>query len=271
MTSQKISVVVQFMVALVLLSTPNMALLAQEEGKGDLEDFADDYGEEESEKDSESDEMAEFFLYAFLENIGDIVQLWGGTPETEFGPFPSFPYAEGEGFLTDSNNFRSYFFNTEFNYHYLRSSLKSYILKWETQFVRRSKLSFDLAVYEEDLIDEFGARRDYLTFYGLRYGQAIYRTQQLIVNLEGGFRGFHRHRAHGGVELAIDLQLFPKKPLVIETEVAAAYVSNGPLYTVESSVGILLGRFEFLGGMRILKNKSTDLLDGFRLGLRIWY
>jgi len=54
------------------------------------------------------------------------------------------------------------------------------------------------------------------------------------------------------------------------TEVAA-YVTNGWLFTVESSAGILLGRVELLAGLRILKNQSPDLLDGFRVGLRIWY
>ncbi len=134
-------------------------------------------------------------------------------------------------------------------------------------------MSFDLSVYEEDRFDnEFGNRsKDHITFLGIRYGYALYRTPQLIVNLEGGFRGIYRNRSHGGPELAIDLQLFPKRPLIIETELAVAYVSNSPLYTVESSAGIALGRFEILGGLRILKNKSNDLLDGFRIGLRVWY
>ncbi|MFQ5769698.1 MAG: hypothetical protein ACE5HX_04120 [bacterium] len=273
MKALKIIFLLFFVFIFISLYFPSEILFAQEKGKGDLEDFADDYGEEESDSDSDSDDAVEFFLFAFFDNIGDLLQLWGHTPETEFGPYPSFPYAEGDGFMTPSNNFRSYFFNTEFNYHYLKSNLRGYLFKWETQFVGSSKLSFDLSVYEEDLIDnEFGFRStDRLTFFGVRYGHALYRTSQLIVNLEGGFRGFHRNSSHGGVEVALDLQLFPQKPLVIETELAAAYVSNGPLYTVESSAGFLLGRFEILGGLRILKNKSADLLDGFRLGLRVWY
>ncbi|MFQ5638032.1 MAG: hypothetical protein ACE5IR_08560 [bacterium] len=254
-----------------LLCLTQVTSYSQEKGKGDLEDFADGFGEEESGNDSDSDDAAGFFLYVLLENIGDIAQLWGGTPGTQFGPFPSFPYAEGNGFMAASDQFRSYFFNTEFSYHHLNENLRSYIFKWETQFVHNSKLSFDLAVYEEDLRDEFGSFKDRLSYFGVRYGYAVYRTSNLIVNLEGGFRGFHRNRAHGGVELAVDLQLFPQKPLIIETEVAAAYVSNGPLYTIESSAGVMLGRVELLGGIRILKNKSSDLLDGFRVGLRIWY
>ncbi|MCG8607085.1 hypothetical protein MJD09_19140, partial [bacterium] len=108
---------------------------AQEKGKGDLEDFADDYEEDKPEKDSSSDEAVEFFLWAFFNSIGDLAYLWGGTPETEFGPFPSFPYADGDGFMTNSDDFRSYFFNTEFNYQYLTSHSRSFGLKWETQFV----------------------------------------------------------------------------------------------------------------------------------------
>ncbi|RMF59199.1 MAG: hypothetical protein D6743_16640 [Calditrichaeota bacterium] len=245
---------------------------AQEKGKGDLEDFADDFGDEEKGEEDDSDDAASFFLYAFFDNFSDFVKLWGGTPETEFGPFPSFPYAEGEGFMATADNYRSYFFNTEVSYHYLNGNLRSFLFKWETQFVRKSKLSLDVAFYQETLFDRnFGTFRDRLAFYGLRYGYAVYRSPQLLLNIEAGFRGFQRNTVHGGPEIALDLQLFPRKPLVIETEFAAAYVSNAPLYTFESSLGVLMGRFELLGGVRILKNRSSDLLDGFKLGLRIWY
>lgn len=259
------------LVGFLFFSLKPTELLSQEKGKGDLEDFADDFGEEESGSDSDSEDAAEFFLWVFFENIGEISKLWGGTPGTEFGPFPSHPYAAGDGFMANSNNFRSYFFNTELSYHHLNDDLRSYIFKWETQFIHSSKLAFDLAVYEEDLFDEYGPYKDRLTFWGVRYGHALFRSPQFILNLEGGFRGFHRNTTHGGPEIAVDLQLFPQKPLVIETKLAAAYVSNGPLYTVESSAGILFGRFEVLAGMRILKNKSADLLDGFKVGFRIWY
>ncbi|MFQ5709635.1 MAG: hypothetical protein ACE5HO_19435, partial [bacterium] len=153
----------------------------------------------------------------------------------------------------------------------LGSDLRSYIFKWESQFVHRSKLSFDVSYYEENVLNQFNeVGKDRLTLYGLRYGYALYRTPQVLFNIEGGFRGFHRSRYHGGVEIAGDLLLFPKKPLVIETEMAAAYVSNGPLYTIESSAGIILGNFEILAGFRLLKSENT-LLDGYRIGLRIWY
>lgn len=259
------------LVGSILLNTQTNNLFAQEEGKGELEDFADDYGEEDSDSDSGADDAAEFFIWAFFENIGDLAQLWGRTPETEFGPYPTSPYAESDGFMSTSNEYRSYFFNTELNYHYLGHNylgyeLRSYIFKWETQFVSSSKLSFDFSVYEEDK----GSGKDRLTIYGIRYGQALYRTSQLIVNLEGGFRGFQRNGTHGGVEVATDLLLFPKKPFIIETELAAAYVSNGPLFTIESSAGIIIGRFELLGGFRLLKSKDS-ILDGFRVGLRMWY
>jgi hypothetical protein len=261
--------------ALLTLSMLSAAssLSAQEKDKGDLEDFADDYEEDKPKDDSSSDEAVEFFLWAFFNSIGEMAHLWGGTPETEFGPFPSFPYSDGDGFMTNSEEFRSYFFNTEFNYQFLTSHSRSYGLKWETQFVGTNKLSFDLSVYEESRADGSSLRqsKDYLTFFGARYGHALYRSPQIILNLEGGFRGFHYRRSHGGVEAAIDLQMFPRKPLIVETELAAAYVSNGPLYTVETSAGFLFGRVEVLGGFRILKNKSSELLDGFRLGLRVWY
>lgn len=254
---------------LLLVYMPSNTLFAQEQekGKGELEDFGDDYGDEDSESDSEAEDAAEFFVIAFFENFGDFVRLWGRAPGTESGPYPSFPYDKSDGFMADSSNYRSYFFTTEITYHDMSPDpVKSLIFKWESQFVQRSKLSFDLSIYEEDL----GLRKDHLSIYGLRYGYALYRTPQFIVNLEGGFRGFQRNKVHGGVEVAVDAQLFPKKPLIIETELAAAYVSNGPLYTVESSAGILLDRFEILGGMRLLKSKDT-ILDGFRVGLRIWY
>jgi hypothetical protein len=244
---------------------------AQDDKKGELEDFADDYGEEDDDDSSGSDEAVEFFLYAFFDSFADFVRLWGQTPGTEFGPYPSHPYAGGAGFMSYADDFRSYFFNTEMSYHHLSSNLRSYNFKWETQFVRSSKLSFDLSVYDESIFTSFRSRHDRLTFYGVRYGHALYRSEQVLLNIEGGFRGFYRRSSHGGPELALDMQLFPRKPLIIETEVAAAYVSNGMLYTVESSAGVIVGRFEILGGMRILKNKSADLLDGFRVGLRIWY
>ncbi len=246
---------------------------SQEKGKGDLEDFADDYGEEESDDDESGDSGTDFFLYLLLDNIVDVAQLWGGTPGTAVGPYPSFPYQSLDGFMHSEADFRSYYFNTEFDVHYLNENLRSYLFKWETQFAHSSKLSFDVAVYEEDLVDrEFGGtRKDHLTFFGVRYGHALYRSPQIILNLEAGFRGFQRNAAHGGPEIALDLQLFPKRPLILETEIAAAYVSNGALYTVESSAGVAIDRFEVLGGIRILKNKSQDLLDGFRIGLRVWY
>ncbi len=119
---------------------------AQEKGKGDLEDFADDFGEEESGEDSDSEDAGRFFLWLFFESVSEISHLWGGTPETEFGPFPSHPYAGGDGFMSHSDDYRSYFFNTEFSYHHVnRSNVTSFMLKWETQFVRSSKLAFDLA------------------------------------------------------------------------------------------------------------------------------
>lgn len=252
--------------ALFLFTTSTTKLLAQEKEKGELEDFADDYDDEDSDEDSAAEDAAEFFIIAFFNNFEDFVRLWGHTPETKSGPYPSFPYAENEGFMTASDEYRSYYFNTEFNYHNLGSDLRSFIFKWETQFVHRSKLSIDYSVYEEYV----AFTKDRLSIYGIRYGYALYRTPQLIFNLEGGFRGFQRNKVHGGVEVAADLLLFPKRPLVIETELAAAYVSNSPLYSVESSAGILLGRFEILGGVRLLKSKDS-LLDGFRVGLRIWY
>lgn len=271
MKTTKWALVFCLLLCVSLVNLPSTSLRAQEKGKGDLEDFADDFGEEDSEDSEDSNEAVEFFLWVLFDNIGDLAQLWGRTPGTEFGPFPSYPYAAGEGFMTNRNEFRSYFFNTEFSYHYLNENLRSYLFKWETQFVGRSKLSFDLSVYEEDLIDEIGPYKDHITFWGVRFGYAPLRTEHLILNLEGGFRGFYRNVAHGGVEIAADLQFFPKRPLVIETELAAAYLNNGPLYTVDSSVGVIFGRFEILGGIRILKNKSSDLLDGYRIGLRIWY
>ncbi len=244
---------------------------AQKKGKGDLEDFTDDYDEEESDSEGDDSDTAEFFIWVFLNNIGEIAQLWGRTPGTEFGQFPAFPYAEGQGFLNAANDYRSYFFTTELNYHMLNEDLRSYMFKWETQFVHKSKLSFDMAVYEEDRIDEFGSFKDHLTFFGFRYGYAVYQTPQIIANLEVGFRGFHRHTTHGGPELALDLTIFPKKPLIFEMELAAAYVSNGALYTAEASAGLAIGRIEILGGLRVLKNKDSDLLDGFRVGVRFWY
>ncbi|MCH8953919.1 hypothetical protein IIA28_01165 [candidate division KSB1 bacterium] len=246
---------------------------AQEKGTGDLEDFADDFGEEESGSDSDTEESARFFLWLFFESFSEISQLWGGTPETEFGPFPSHPYDGENGFMSHSDDYRSYFFTTEFSYHQVhRSNVRSFMLKWETQFVRSSKLAFDVAFYQEDLFENgFRQTKDQLTFWGIRYGHSLYRSPQMILNLEGGFRGFHRNRAHGGPEIAVDLQFFPKKPLIIETSLAVAYISNAPLYTVEANAGILFGRFEVLGGLRILKNKSSDLLDGFKVGLRVWY
>ena len=238
-------------------------LLAQEE-KGDLEDFIDDYDDDES---SDSD-GADFFIWVAIEYLDDFAQLWGKAPGTEVGPFPSHPYAEGDGFMADPQSFRSYFFNTELSYQYLSEDLTALVLKWETQFVHRSKLSFDFAYYQETF--DSGAK-DYLRFWGGRYGYAVFRSSQVLLNLEVGLRGFTGRISRWGPELGADLQLFPGKPVVIETELAAAYVGNGPLYTVESSAGVLLGRFEFLAGIRILKNKSVDLLDGFRVGLRVWY
>jgi len=245
---------------------------AQEKKKGDLEDFADDFGDEESDDDGDSDDSSDFFLWLFFDNIDDFIQLWGGTPGTAFGPFPSHPYAADDGFMVNADEFRSYFFNTEFSYHYLHENLQSFIFKWETQFAHKSKLSFDVAFYEETVHDDaFSFHKDYLTYWGARYGYAIVRTPQMLVNVEGGIRGFTRNRFHSGPEVALDLQLFPRRPLILETEVAAAYVTGGPLYTVESSIGVALGRFELLAGLRLLKNRSADLLDGFRVGLRIWY
>lgn len=246
-------------------------LLAQEEDKGDLEDFGEDFGEDDSNDDADSGEAAQFFLYAFLDNIGDFVRLWGHTPETQFGPYPARPYADGDGFLSDGNSYRSYYFNTEFNYHNLGPDLRSYLFKWETQFAHRSKLSVDVSYYEEDVHDDVtGIRKDRLSFYGLRYGYAVYRTPQAILNMEVGYRGFHRHAEHGGIEAAADFLLFPRKPLIIETELAAAYVSHSPLFTVESSAGVLIGPFEFLAGLRLLKSENT-ILDGYRFGVRVWY
>lgn len=255
---------------LLIITGPSFA---QEKGTGDLEDFADDFGEEESGSDSDTEESVRFFLWFFFESFSEISQLWGGTPETEFGPFPSHPYAGENGFMSHSDDYRSYFFNTEFSYHQVhRSNVRSFMLKWETQFVRSSKLAFDVAFYQEDLFENgFRQTKDQLTFWGIRYGHSLYRSPQMILNLEGGFRGFHRNRAHGGPEIAVDLQFFPEKPLIIETSLAVAYISNAPLYTVEANAGILFGRFEVLGGLRILKNKSSDLLDGFKVGLRVWY
>ncbi len=255
------------------LTNPSISLFAQDDKKGDLEDFTDDYGDEDDDDgDSGSDAAAEFFLAVFLDNFVDFVQLWGHKPGTEFGPYPSYPYAVGDGFMNPSDTFRSYFFNTEMSYHYLKDNLRSYNLKWETQFIRSSKLSFDLAVYDEELFNgRFGSYHDQMTLYGVRYGQALYRSEQMIWNIEFGFRGLHRRSSHGGPELALDMQLFPRKPFIMEMEVAAAYITDGMLYTVESSAGVILGRVEVLGGLRILKNHNLDMLDGFRVGLRIWY
>jgi len=235
--------------------------------KGDLEDFADDYDDD----DCGDNDGGNFFLYVLIENFDDFVRLWGGTPETAFGPYPSFPYQEGDGFMTGSENYRSYFFNTELAYHQVHSDLRSYLLKWETQFVGRSKLSLDLSAYQENISTSQGTAADHLRLLGMRYGYAIFRSSQMMLNLEGGFRGLYRNGSHSGPELALDLQLFPKKPLILETEVSAALINGRPLYIFDSSAGIAVGRFEVLGGMRILKNGDGDLLDGFRIGLRVWY
>lgn len=242
-----------------------------DEDKGDIDDFTDDFGEE---SDDDGDSAGPFFLF-ILDNIADIARLWGGTPGTEFGPYPSHPYADGSGFMSIDNDFRSYFFNTEVGYNYLSGDLRSYLLKWESQFINSSKLSFDLAVYQEDVRVDGYRTNDYLTFLGIRYGYALFRSPQMLVNLEGGVRSMYVPKVYSGPEIALDLQLFPSRPVVLETEIAAAYLwrnnHGGPLYTIESSAGVLLGSVEVLGGIRIMKNGSQDLLDGFRLGLRIWY
>lgn len=253
--------------ALAFCFAPAPARAQDDDKKGDLEDFADDYDDD----DSGDDDGGNFFLYVLIENFDDFVRLWGGTPETAFGPYPSFPYQQGEGFMAGSENYRSYFFNTEVAYHQLNSDLRSYLFKWETQFVGRSKLSFDLSAYQENISTPHGPTTDHLTLMGIRYGYAIFRSPQMMLNLEGGFRGLYRNGSHSGPELALDLQLFPKKPLIIETEVSAAFIEGSPLYIVDASAGLAVGRFEILGGMRILKNGAGDLLDGFRVGLRVWY
>ncbi len=272
---QKIQSILLLIFVFTLLSLPvhPHTAFAQDKKKGDLEGFTDDYGDDESEDNGDSDDSTEFFLWLFFDNIGDFVNLWGGTPGTQFGPYPSYPYAAGNGFGVNSDEYRSFFFNTEFNYHYLNDHLQSYLFKWESQFLRNSKLSFDLAVYEETIAENnFSYQsKDYLALWGARYGYAVVRTPQLILNVEGGFRSLIRNRVHGGPEIALDVQIFPKRPFIFETKLAAAYVSNAPLYTFESSMGIAVGRFEILGGLRVLKNKSEDLLDGFKIGLRVWY
>jgi hypothetical protein len=245
--------------------------LSQEKGKGALEDFADDFGEEES-GESSNTEAEEFLLRVLIDNAVHIVHLWGHTEATQFGPYPSYPYSHGSTFMASDNDYRSFFFNTEIGYNYLGDQLHSYLIKWETQFSHAHKLSFDMAFYEETLTTAENLRyRDRMTFYGFRYGYAVTRTPNVIMNLEGGFRGFHRNVSHGGPELALDLQVFPRKPLILQTEIAAALIDQSWLYTFESSAGVLIGRFEFLTGIRILKNKSADLLDGFRFGVRVWY
>ncbi len=245
-------------------------LFAQEK-KGDLEDFADDFEDDDS--DDSDDEGSEFFFWLFFEHIGDVAQLWGGAAGTEFGPYPSFPYAATDGFMTYTNDHRSYFFNTEIGYSQVNEDLRSYLLRWETQFVGRSKLSFDMTVYQEDVLNEFThlAKQDYLALYGFRYGYAVYRSPQLLLNIEGGYRSLYHNRHHNGPEIALDMQLFPRNPLIFETRLAAAYLGNSPLYTVESSAGFMFGRLELLAGIRLLKNGDQDLLDGFRFGFRVWY
>jgi hypothetical protein len=259
-------------VACSLLFLLSGAVMADDD-KGDLEDFADDFGEEES--DDDGGYGTEHFFYFILDNIDIIVHMWGRAPGTEFGPYPSHPYADGPGFMSLHDDFRSYFFNTEIGYNYLSGDLRSYLLRWDSQFIGSSKLSFDLAVYEEKRLEDGYRYNDHLTFLGIRYGHAFFRSPQMLVNIEGGLRSMYRNGSHSGPEIAMNLQLFPGKPLILETEVAAAYLfgytRGAPLYTIESSAGILLGRVEILGGIRILKNRSQDLLDGFRLGIRIWY
>ena len=63
---------------------------SQKESKGDLEDFTDDYGEEKTDGDCAdgSDSAGEFFVTFLIDNAVDIIHLWGGTPATEFGPYP---------------------------------------------------------------------------------------------------------------------------------------------------------------------------------------
>ncbi len=241
--------------------------LAQEK-KGDLDDFTEDFGNDDSEDDDSASDDTEFFLWLIFNHIGDVASLWTGL-----GPYPSYPYAGNNGFMTNNNEYRSYFFNTGFSYHYVNQNLRSYQLRWETQFVGRSKLSFDLSTYQEEVFDQFSnlPRKDHLTLMGFRYGYAAYRSPQLILNIEGGYRGLYHHNRLSGPEIALDMQLFPRKPLIFETKLAAAYVGESPLYTVESSLGVMVGRLEFLGGIRVLKNKDQDLLDGFQVGLRIWY
>ncbi len=118
-------------IILILLYVSASGIALAQEKKGDLEDFADDYGEEEASEDA--DHAAEFFLVALVDHFEDFARLWGRTPGTEFGPYPSHPYEDGDGFMSASNNtYRSYFFNTELDYHPLSSRLRSYLLKWET-------------------------------------------------------------------------------------------------------------------------------------------
>ncbi|MFQ5709831.1 MAG: hypothetical protein ACE5HO_20445, partial [bacterium] len=126
------------LVGLVLMAGQPTRLCAQEKDKGELGDFGKDFGEGEDSGDSDSDtgdDATEFFLWAFVDNFGDFVRLWGHTPGTEHGPFPTHPYSGEEGFMASENSYRSYYFNTEFNYHNLGSDLRSYIFKWESQFV----------------------------------------------------------------------------------------------------------------------------------------
>lgn len=264
-------ILIKLIIGGLLLFFAGSGLAQEEEGK--LDDFAEDFGEDNSEGCSSDDDTGDFFLWLLIDNFSEIANLWGGTPETAFGPYPSFPYQANSGFMTYTNDHRSFFFTTEFSYHQVSTDLRSYVVKWETQVANRSRLTADLSVYEEDLFDRTYrySYNNYLTFYGFRYGYSLYRSPQLMLTLEGGYRALHFRSTRSGPEIAMDMQLFPRKPLILEMELAAAYVGDSALYTAEASAGVAIGRVEILGGLRLLQNDDQDLLDGFRLGLRVWY
>lgn len=263
------------LLVLLFASGQTTVLFAQDQ-KGDLSGFAEDFEEDDEDEDNDDSDsgISEFFFWAMIENLDEFASLWGKTPGTEYGPYPGFPYSVGNGFMTNGDDFRSFFFTTELSYHYINDDLRSYLFKWETEFVNWSKLSFDLAVYEEQLFAPSSERlrqKDYLTLMGLRYGVGIWRTPHVIFNIEGGYRSLNFNSGVGGPEIAVDFQFFPKMPLVIETKLSAAYVKRSPLYIVEASAGLAIGRLELLAGMRLMANKDLDVLNGFKLGLRLWY
>jgi hypothetical protein len=191
-------------------------------------------------------------------------------PESDrVSSFSLYPYEQEEYYGWSGENIKTAYMPIEFRYHLLGETVKAYDFKLEYMHRARAGFNFQGTILNEILKD---GSKETLNIFQLQWMFELWRAGNFGVKAGLGGTGFSAPDLFtGGGGLATSLFYFPASPMVISVSLARSWIGEkGIPYTdLDTTVGLIVNRFEFLSGLRSLIAPGFHL-TGPTLGLRIW-